>query len=418
MKKVGTFILCMVMLVSLSGCAGVLTTVVNAVVVVLGEDESKKISTEVTSGEFVLDGVVYKFPMDLQYWLDNGWHTPDNYENKDVFRLESGITSTEFELHNSRGRVIYVSVINNSLTDAKVEDCMVSSVYIPLDRLNVTLPKGITKKSKLSEAVTAYGEPDKDEESKAAEAIYSYTSDSDWDCRVQLNVSDGGDAEYKIASVEYYLVTFSNLMERMISEKGEETVCKFYVDTNLNATYKGDFHDYTKYCFNELVEAEAVHQSAVDYYAKCLMYFADIDEKYITSSQARRLNNIANKVLENAKWEIKTVSLNEDRKGKLTIAIYPKDFARITYDAVCAAIDNYYIKHKDVDFNAVSDVEFEKLEEEYIDTVIGVFDSYVSKVGALEPILKTYDIDFENGVFTDEQWYEIDDYIMDIETEA
>lgn len=418
MKKVVAVLLCMAMLVSISGCSGVLTTAVNALVSVFKDDdaekEAKMISGEITSGQFVLDGVVYEFPMDLKYWLDNGWHTPENYENKDEFRMKSGLTSMKFELSNKSGDYVWVSVMNNSLTDAKVEDCMVSSVYIPMDKFNVTLPQGISKKSKLSEAVEVYGESEGDE---AVRAKYSYKSDNTWECCVELDVSEGGSQESAITGVSYYLVTFSNLMEKMIDEKGAEETCEFFVNTMMNASYKMDFEDYLNYRFSEYREADVVYQNEVDYFASYLMYYADADKKYVTSSQDKRFKEIAKKILKNAKWEVKDVSLKQDRTGTLTIDIYPTNFRELTYEEARDAVDNYYAKYKGVDFNALSNEEYTKIEQGYIDTVLAVFEKHASSVGTLSPVTKTYDVDLQNGVLTEEQWYEIDDCIMNIMSE-
>ena len=61
------------------------------------DESAAMISEDLTSGQFVLDEVVYSFPMDLQYWLDNGWHISNNYDNADEFILDAGNVSNEFE---------------------------------------------------------------------------------------------------------------------------------------------------------------------------------------------------------------------------------------------------------------------------------------------------------------------------------
>ena len=87
MKKILTMILCVCMCLQLAGCG-------NAWV----KEGTDLISEDIRSGEFVLDGEVYKFPMPLQTWLDRGWEVSSSYENRDEFLLQPGSTSSDFEI--------------------------------------------------------------------------------------------------------------------------------------------------------------------------------------------------------------------------------------------------------------------------------------------------------------------------------
>lgn len=417
MKRVVTFLLCVVMLVSTVGCGGFLNVMSDVAKNKKLKEDAAKIATEITSGEFVLNGVVYEFPMDLKSLLDNGWKIPDDYVNADVFKLEPGVTSDEFELENMIGDTMVVTVINDTLVDAKLEDCLVSSIIITSNRDKIVLPKGITSDSKFDDVVDTYGGAVSIGSDEEKSVVYSGSNDSSWLWRVELGSSKDDNKDNLLTSVEYYLVTFANLHMRMVEEKGQEEVCKFFVNTIMNACYKGDFNDYNNYCFGDLSDGEELYQGEIDYLAEYLMYYTDISDEYASETQLARVKEVAKQVLSTVKWEIESVSLNSDNVGTMDIKLYPSDFIEVTYDLGAEAVDNYYAKYKDLDFKNVTTEELAKLESEYIDVMIGVLEKYVSSARLTEPISKSYVIDIEDGVFTEEQWYEIDDYIMGIKTE-
>lgn len=86
-RKLLSVILCAGMCVSMTACG------------LGGKDKwvseaAAQVDSDVRSGEFMLDGEVYTFPMSVQDMLDKGWHVSNNYENKDEFVLEPGWEST------------------------------------------------------------------------------------------------------------------------------------------------------------------------------------------------------------------------------------------------------------------------------------------------------------------------------------
>lgn len=419
LRKVAAFLLCIAMIICTYGCAGKLGG--ELVDKFTGEDtkwideSATKIGKEITSGQFVLDGVVYEFPMDLKQWLDNGWHVSNNYSNKDNFTLNPGATSTEFELYNTDNNYVRVSVLNDTNSDAKLEDCMVYSLYMSLTEVDVVFPQGISKRNKPAEIITAYGEPlSKGDSSEHIEALYSYTDDDSRTCYVELGVYDNNYTIDPFTSVKYTVLTFDTVWNSLVKEEGDEKACEFYVDAVLNACYKADFKDYVESCIDSQSGAEELYQSEVDYFAECLMYYVDVNTEYLTDEDIARFDKIAKSVLAKVDWSVKSVNVNPFNEGTMVLELYPTNFFDITYNDISDAINNFSTKYADIDLESISDAEYIKIEQDYADMMLDAMEKNVSNAGTLSAVEKTFDIDMDEYVITTDDWMEIDDIIMNV----
>ena len=189
MKKV-RMMLCLVLVLALSfaGCSGMDLNQDDEKFI---EESAAKISEELTSGQFVIDGVIYQFPMPLKDWLDNGWHVSATYDNADEFRLDPYYTSTEFELFNEDDDFVRMTVYNDSDEAAPVDECIVYSLNMSTTEVDVVLPKGMTKRNKPAEVLEAYGEPDvKNDDSNHLEATYYFADHEMGQCYVELGIHD------------------------------------------------------------------------------------------------------------------------------------------------------------------------------------------------------------------------------------
>ena len=201
MKKKLLLVLCLVLSMMIVGCKDKESKEETKKKI---SESAEKIGKEITCGQFVFDGVVYKFPMDLKDWLDNGWHISNSYENKDEFTLEPGATSNEFELFNEDEDYVRVSVMNTKDENAKIEDCMVYSLYMSTSEGDIVLPGGINKSSKPDDVIEAYGEPvSRGDEKGLLEATYYYEDEDAWKCYVELDVVDNNFTIDPISSVIY-----------------------------------------------------------------------------------------------------------------------------------------------------------------------------------------------------------------------
>ena len=370
---------------------------------------------DITSGQFVIDGVMYQFPMDLQFWLDNGWHVSNNYENKDEFELEAGAVSNEFELFNDEEDFVRVSVINTSDEDAKVEKCMVYTLYMSMTEVDAVFPGGINKSSKPDEVLDEYGDPlSKGDESSMLEAVYSYTSEDSWKCVVELDVVDNNYTIDPFTSVSYSIQSFGTMWDGLISEYGADGLTKIFIDSAMKASYWGDLEEYLEYGIDSESNAQELYESEVVYFAQYLMYYADLYTDYMTDEDLERVYNVAAEALSKVKWNIKDIEINVFNEGTVTLEMYPTDFFYIVEDDIYNAVEEYNTKYADVDFEALSDEEYIAIEQEYIEKIISAMEERVKEAGTLEVVEKQYKVDLNENIVSDTDWEDIDDTIMNL----
>ncbi len=413
MKKV-RMMLCLVMVLALSfaGCSGADLNLDDEKFI---EESAAKISDELTSGQFVIDGVIYQFPMPLKDWLDNGWHVSATYDNADEFRLDPYYISTEFELFNEDDDFVRMTVYNDSDEAAPVDECIVYSLYMSTTEVDVVLPKGMTKRNKPAEVLEAYGEPDvKNDDSNHLEATYYFADDEMGQCYVELGIHDNDYTIDPFSKIKFGMIDPEEYWDVMVAQKGVEGAAKFYFDAAMKASFYADYDDYVSMNMDSLDGAKELYDAEIDYFAECLLYYIDITEEYITTDVKNRAVEVAKTVLSKVKWDVKSVDVNAFKEGTMTVTLYPTDFFYIIEEDLIAASDTFNTKYADVDYETISYEEYDALEKEYTEMMVAVLEKHAASAGTLDAVEKTYDVDLEDTVLSDAAWEDVDDTVMDL----
>lgn len=151
--------------------------------------------------------------------------------------------------------------------------------------------------------------------------------------------------------------------------------------------------------------------SEVMYYASAIMYYAYVDESYVTEEIKNEYSEIAKTLLAKAKWEISKLDVSDyEYSGTVELTLYPTNYLYIIEDKVNGVIDAYNTKYADVDFDTVDDATYTEMECDYANMVLEAIKGMENEVEYADPVVKTYEIAEE--VLTDEEWEEIDDIIM------
>ena len=375
------------------------------------DESAAMISTEITDGQFVLDGVVYTFPMDLQYWLDNGWHISNNYGNKNTFKLDPWYNSEEFELFNEEGDWVRVAAYNNSDEAAKLDQCMVYSVYMSLEEVDIVLPAGMTKRNKSAEVLAAYGEPDAegDEEGKV-EAFYMFSQDDDWQCKVKLDICD--DNKNPMTSVSYQMMLFTDFWDAWVKSDGIEKAVEYYVNADIKASFFGDYEDCVNYSIASQEEAEEWYAMEKAYYAETLMWYAEVNSDYMDEATLERFYELAGKILAKATWEFKNVTEGSFGGGTATIVVHPTNFLDIILDDISQVSEEWNTKYATANFDTMTDEEYAVLECDYADMLLKALDARVAETKAGEPVELVCDLDIDGTILTEDSWMNIYDALM------
>lgn len=360
---------------------------------------TEMVDSELSSSEVYINGTVYTFPCDMSYWLNTGWHISNSYDNKDDFELEPGMESTEFELFNDNKQFVKVTALNLSDENATVEKCMVSSLEIAVEDFKAVLPSGVTTKSTSEDIKAVYGEPASIE---GTAMYYEYTNAEDWICQIELDV----DGNKKPLTTVKYTLTDDNW-------GGSEEDVRTYIDTALRVSFYGDYTDYVANLYDTEENASALYESEVAYYAESLMYYLDIDSSVLDETAIKSYYKIAEVVLNQAKWEISDMQYDEnDLTGTMELTLYPVDFLYIIDNDADMVIAEFQSKYSNINPDNCTDEELAAIEQDYADMMLEALNVRAAETKVSEPIVKTYDIDYIQGVVTEDDWNEIDDILM------
>lgn len=122
---------------------------------------SESIADELESGEFYLDGTLYKFPITVGELQKNGWTFDNNYENADTFILESGGQTNGFYLLKNvdgESHMIWCCAINETDNELPLADCEIGSITMNKPA-QMIFPSGIWTDTTAEAIKSAYGEP-------------------------------------------------------------------------------------------------------------------------------------------------------------------------------------------------------------------------------------------------------------------
>ena len=353
------------------------------------EEDKAKIGTTLDCGQFVVDGTVYSFPADVADWTNNGWHISNNYENKDSFLLESSVFSNEFELFNDENKDEYVGMcaINLGAEPAKIEESAIDMLKISTSQNDrdpkLVLPGGITYNSTKEDIIAAYGTPVEEDEDGLL-LYYTYTGKDDLEVIVELRVF--GDTLNR--------VVYSLSEDNWGSIKNEDE-CSQFIDDALKTSFYCDYARYVENKFDTEENALMLYETEVEYYTQGLMYYLDIDYDTADDATLEGFREATKQIFKKFKWDAPVVNLTGDTWGEVELTMYPTDFLDIILE----------------DAQQVADTA--ETEEDYNAGMLAVVTSKIDSISYREPVIKTYDIDIDDGVITTEDWDEIDDILMD-----
>lgn len=382
MKKLAAIGLCVILCLQMTACGG--------------ESAQKKkeeamalIGNELESGEFVIDGKKYSFPSVISEWTEDGWHISNRYENADTFELEYNIESNEFELYNDEKSSEYVSMcaINLGLEPLKIEQSTVSYLDMKMskakDAMYVVLPGGITYDSTKEDVIAAYGEPQEEEDDTL---YYTYTNADGLDILVGVRVAfeNVDKVFYKLADSNWGMVT--NAAE-----------CSEFIDEALKASFYGDYAGYVEKKFDTEEGSQELYKVEYEYFADAIMYYLDIDYETVSDEIAEGFYEVSRNLLGKVKWDAPVVDLADGATyGSVEITMYPVDFFDIILE----------------DAQAVAQAGLDG--DEYAQSMLDAITPWVEQTANREPIVKSYDVDLDNGVISEDDWNEIDDVLMDL----
>ncbi len=373
------------------------------------------ISEDIRSGQIVIDGQVYTFPMQVSDFLDNGFHISNSYENVEEFELEPGNNSTSFELFSEDGEhYVRVSAYNVSQENLTVDKCLVDYLYVSASDADLVLPAGIYKHSKpaeLQETYTAADEWD-DSESGFIKASYHFNTTDNWNCAATIGIFDNDYTIDPLANVEYSLLNDENNYSTFLNIEGGEESTRRYIDAAMKAVYYGDFDTYTQY-YSDDDTAKELHESAVSYFASAIMQYAYMNYDDLGYNVTKNYDSIAAEVLKKVQWNIKEIAMNEDdMTGTVTLELIPTNYFDVITSAIDEAVNEVLAKYEGTDIESLTESQIITLNQSLADVVLAKIAGLESQAENKAPVEKTYQVDCQNGYLSGDDWTEIHAVMM------
>lgn len=396
MKKLLMLMLCMLVCFQLVACKNETEE---------KKEEAKRISDEITSGEFIIDGDVYRFPMELQDMLDKGWEISNEYYNIDTFELDENEYSEEFTIWKGDDISAKVAVINKTSEKQTVHNCMLIYLEIDTDDAGIVLPGGITKDSKEEDIEDTYGAADsKNEEYSNTNYVYDFESKDGYVCQVIITA---------LPRIDYEIGTVTYLMPTITGELSNEDYCRLFIDSAMKASFYNDSTEYVANLYDTEENAQILYESEVEYYTEFLFWYIDTYQEYLTDDIYEEYYEISEKVLSKVKWEIVEIDVDEDEyEGEVTLKLYPTNYLSLIDEKIDEAIAEYLEIYGELDLDTLTVEERTEVECNYASIVLEKIRGIENQIEVVDPVVKTYEI--SEYILTDEQWGEIDDIIMGI----
>lgn len=188
-----------------------------------------------------------------------------------------------------------------------------------------------------------------------------------------------------------------------------------YIESGMKCKYYGELEGYKKACDATDEEAKEAYDSTIEYYANELMAYNGVSADYITSELYDKYVDVAEKIMAKAKFTVGKCT-KVDGDWQLKIEISPMDINDITEDAIQKVMEAYNNAHTTDELNNSTDEQYAQWEEEFAQNILEVLDNAVSNIGYKDTVSKIVIIteDDDGYGITDDEWYDIDDIVVDM----
>lgn len=188
-----------------------------------------------------------------------------------------------------------------------------------------------------------------------------------------------------------------------------------YIESGMKCKYYGELEGYKKACDATDEEAKEAYDSTIEYYANELMAYNGISSEYISEDMYSKYVDLAGKIMAKAKFTVgKCTKVDGDWQLKLEIS--PVDINDVAEEDIQKIMDEYNNAHTSAEIKDSTDEQYSAWEEEFAQKVLEVLSNAVNNIGYKDTVSKVVIItEDEDGYgITDDEWYDIDDIVVDM----
>ena len=191
-----------------------------------------------------------------------------------------------------------------------------------------------------------------------------------------------------------------------------------YMQGLLDARFKAKFATYMRMTESTEDEAQEMYDDVMLYLVDGIYDYYQIEEDCLTTELEEGYQDLAEALYAKADYTVNDATKDGD-DYHVVVDVKPMDFFDISYDEAAEYAENYGSDISDEEYDAYTDDDWDKWEQDYAEGMLEILNSYVSKISYGEVISMDNKIVIEDDVygFEDEDIYKIDDYVLGLTEE-
>ena len=189
---------------------------------------------------------------------------------------------------------------------------------------------------------------------------------------------------------------------------------KAYVEGLLKETYLGEFDEgYMTLVGITEEEAQATYENSLDVGSNNFYYFYDIE--YPAEEFHEKMMDLYKRIYAHAKFEVVSAAEQDDGSFSVKLSIEPINIVQLAEAKFEEAMQPFYDKYPMEVQQAMSDAEYEAMDQEYAQMILDLYESVMPEIGNEEAQSLSVQIEKgEDGYYslTDDDFNRIDSLII------
>ncbi len=189
-----------------------------------------------------------------------------------------------------------------------------------------------------------------------------------------------------------------------------------YVQATLDACYLGEIDDLMEICGATEDEANELYESEVSIFAEYLIYFANVDEDYVSDELNESYTQLAKDILAKASYTVNETT-EEEGTYYVEVVVSPIDVITDLSTILEDCVNEFNLSVESIGTENVTDDQWELFETTYAAQVYETLNAYVDNIGYLDEESKKLEIkisDDDEYYVESDDWYDVDDLVMGV----
>lgn len=188
-----------------------------------------------------------------------------------------------------------------------------------------------------------------------------------------------------------------------------------YVDGLIQENYLGQGpEEYLELVDIDMTDVEALYDNALDMDAEYFFFMYDIDDH--TEEMHQQVKDLYREIYKSTKYEVVSAAQQEDGSFSVKVNVCPIDIAQTVSEMLNDATKEFHEKYPQDEINAMRDSEYEKMEKEWAEMILGLYEDALKEIGNMTERSVSVQIEQDSdGLYTinSEDFARLDALIID-----